>query len=125
MAESVRMYEPLHGRVPPGALFAVRKDGPVFMDFSYQAVELFGLGTEFRSANLYHVRDSELDSERIMLELFPDAKKGQRRLTLCDARRRARIYVTAFIAQFELPFKVHHRYPAWVTGSSLYVDLDG
>ena len=50
-------------------------------------VELFGLVTDFRSANLYHVRDSELDSERIMLELFPDAKKGQRRLTLCDGTR--------------------------------------
>lgn len=123
MAETVRMYEPLTGRVPPSARFTVKPDGVVAIDFTFQAVELFGLGTEYRSADLYHVRDSELDAERILLQLYSERSQGQRRITQYILNKRARIHVTKFIEQFEVAFKEHCRYPVWATGNSLYVDL--
>lgn len=123
VAETVRMYEPHAGRLPPSARFHVKNNGCVALDFTYQAVERFGLGTEFLSANLYHVMDSDLDAQRIMMELFPEQSQGQRRLTQHILNKRARIHVTKFVEQFEVPFKEHCRYSVWATGNHLYVDL--
>lgn len=123
MAETVRMYEPRTGRLPPSARFVVKSNGVVALDFTYQAVERFGLGTEYLSANLYHVMDSDLDTERIMMELFPEQDQGQRRLTQHVLNKRARIHITRFIEQFEVNFMEHCRYPVWATGNSAYVDL--
>lgn len=123
MGETVRMYEPLQGRLPPGARFGVDTVGRVVLFFTCQAVELFGIGIEYRSADLYHVRDSELDAERIMLDLFEAPDKGQGRLIHFKSRPQAKMHVTSFIRQFEVGFKEHHNYPVWATGSHLYVDL--
>ncbi len=122
MGETVRKLQSFVGRVPPAAHFYVREDG-VVLDFSYQTVELFGLGTEYHSADLYHVADHDNETERIMLELFKEAGKGQRRLSFYERNKRTRIYVTELIRQFEVAFKEHLRYPVWATGNNLYVDL--
>lgn len=123
MGETVRKYEPMQGRVPPSARFTHKSNGAVVLDFTYQAVERFSLGREYRSANLYHVMDSDLDTERIMLELFPERSQGQHVLTEFALNKRARIHVTKFIEQFEVTFMSHCRYPVWAAGNNLYVDL--
>jgi hypothetical protein len=123
------MYEPLVGRLPPSARFSIKhhanqkNGGHVLLFFTYQTVELFGVGTDYRSADLYHVRDHDLDAERIMLDLFEDRDKGHRRLTLLKPRR-TQIHVTEFLRQFEVAFEEHRSYPVWATGSHLYVDLN-
>lgn len=122
MGETVRMYEPLQGVLPPQARFNVVQSH-VIMSFTLQTVERFGVGTEFRSANLYHIRDTDLNTERIMLELFPEAEKGHRRLTYMKLNKRAKIHITDFLREFEVAFKEHCSYPVWATGPNLYVDL--
>jgi hypothetical protein len=117
------MYEPLVGRLPPMARFNVDR-GHVVLFFTYQTVELFGVGTDYRSANLYHVRDHDLDAERLMLDLFEDPGKGQRRLTFIQGDKRTKVHINEFIKQFEVAFEEHRSYPVWATGSHLYVDLN-
>lgn len=120
---TVRKFHPRVGRFPPSARFCVDSKGKVATFFNYQTVELFGVGTEFKSADLSHLLDRSTGGEHILFEMFPDPKRGHRRITLLKTKKTVRIYLTEFIRDQEVSFMEHHRYPIVLTGNHLYLDL--
>jgi len=121
-SETISKYEPLHGRLPPAGRFYVDPGrGDVRLFFNYQAVERFGVGVRFRSADLYHIRNHDTGAEKILFELFASPSRGQARLTWRG--NAVKVGITGFLGEFEVSFQERHRYPVWVTGHHLYLDL--
>jgi hypothetical protein len=102
----------------------VSAEGQVKLFFNCQAVEKYGVGVVYRSADLFHSRDMEIDEERIILELFKGPYKGQAMLTYIPHNKTTKIAITKFIRQMEISFKVSTGCPIWYSGGMLYLDLN-
>jgi len=124
MTAVVRKFHPMEGYLPPAGRFYVSSEGQVKLFFNCQAVEKFGVGVEFRSADLFHSRDRDIDEERIILELFRGPYKGQAMLTYIPHNKTTKMAVTKFIRQLEISFKTSIGCPVWASGGMLYLDLN-
>jgi len=121
--QTVRKLSSLQGRVPPAARFNVTKQGRAYLFFNLQTAERFGIGTEYRSANLFHVQDHDTHTENLLLELFTDPEKGKTKLSLFRRNMTTKIGITMFLREFDVTFQQGLRYPVWMSGKHLYVDL--
>jgi len=124
MSAEVRRFQPMEGYLPPAGRFYVSAEGQVKLFFNCQAVERFGVGREFRSADLFHSWDREIEEERIILELFKGPYKGQAMLTYIPHNKSTKIAVTKFVRQMEIAFKAGIGFPVWSSGGMLYLDLN-
>lgn len=123
MRQTVRKLSHLQGRLSPAARFNVTKQGRAYLLFNLQTSERFGIGTEYRSADLYHVQDHECSTENLVLELFTNPEKGRTKLSLARANMTIKIGITMFLREFDVTFQQGARYPVWMSGKHLYVDL--
>ena len=109
--------------LPPAGRFYVSAEGQVKLFFNYQAVEEFGVGVEYRSADLSHSWDREADEERIILELFTSPYKGQAMFTYDPYNKVTKMAVTNFVRHMDISFKASIGFPVWCSGGMLYLDL--
>ncbi len=123
MNRTIRKLSHLKGRLPPAARFNVTKQGRAYLSFNLQTSERFGIGTEYRSANLHHVQDHDNNTENLLLELFTEPEKGRTKLRLFERNLTTKIGITTFLREFDVPFQQGVRYPVWMSGKHLYVDL--
>jgi len=123
MSKTVRKFEPVKGNLPPAGRLYVNSLGQVRLYFNYRAVCKYGLGTLYRSADLYHILSHENDTESISLDLFESPLRGQVRITHSPANEYAQVCITKFFQEMEVPFQAGRRYPVRISGSSLYMDL--
>ncbi len=123
MTAVVRKFDPLNGRLPPAGRFYLDYTGQVKLILNCQAVEKFGVGIEFRSADLYHSRDPDNDEEQVILELFREAYKGQVMLSYQPQTKITRLAITKFVRQMEIASPFGVRCPLWLSGSTLYLEL--
>lgn len=123
MTAVIRRYEPLEGRLDPAGRFYLDSVGRVSIFFNLQAIEKFGVGVEFRSADLFHSRDRDNGTESIILELYESPYKGQLMLTHMPRNNTTKVCITRFMRQLEIPFQQGTKCPVWVSGSLLYLDL--
>ena len=123
MTEVIRKFEPLNGHLAPAGRFYLDVTGQVKLFFNCQAIEKFGVGIEFRSADLYHSQDHDLNTESVILELFEKPYKGQAMLTYIPHNTTTKIAVTKFVRQLDIAVPLHTRCPVWASGSMLYLEL--
>lgn len=123
MTAVIRKYEPLNGKLAPAGRFYLDPTGQVKLFFNCQAVEKYGVGVEFRSADLFHSRDHDLDTESIILELFEGPEEGQVMLTYIPHNKTTKVAMTKFMRQLGIAFQQKIRCPVWISGSLLYLEL--
>jgi len=121
--QTVRKFTTRRGRIPPAARFYITNEGRACLYFNLQAMERFGIGTRYRSANLSHVQNHDTNSESILLELFTDPESGQVKLSFHDGALNTKVGITSFLREFDVTFQQRVSYPIWISGESLYVDL--
>ncbi len=124
MTAEVRRFQPMEGYLPPAGRFYVSAEGQVKLFFNCQAVEKYGVGVRFRSADLFHSRDRELAEERIILELFEGPYKGQAMLTYIPHNKSTKMAITKFVRQLDIAFQASVGCPVWASGGMLYLDLN-
>ncbi len=134
--QPIKIYEPeirkpklapfkeSRGTFPPAARFQVKTpkgSQSVKLIFNCQAVDRHGLGTIYRSADLYWSEDTN----EIVLELFTSPHRGQRKITHIRSHSCSVISITKFLSAFEIPLSYHRRYgvKADREGRFLYVDM--
>ncbi len=120
---NIRKFHPRAGRFPPSARFTVYSSGYVRVHFNLETIVRYGVGTEFRSADLFYITDRTTGKGRIMFELFKQHFRGLRVLTHIAKRKCVQVNVTDFLGEFEIAFRLHHRYPLEIYGNNLVLDL--
>lgn len=120
--KTVRKFNPSRGKLPPAGRFYIDPVGRVMVFFNGQAVERYGIGTEFRSANLSHILNHEDNTARILLELVEGAS-GQVMLSYHSPTRVAKAHLTRFLRDMEIAFTQGVKYPVWGSGNQLYLEL--
>ena len=117
-------FEESRGTFPPAARFQVktpRGSQSVKLIFNCQAVEKHGLGTTYRSTDLFWSQETN----EIVLELFESEHRGQRRITHIRSHSCSVISITKFLSAFEIPLSYHRRYGVKgdIDGNYLYIDM--
>lgn len=134
--QPIKIYEPMarkprlirfqetRGTFPPAARFQVKTpkgSQSVKLIFNCQAVDRFGLGTTYRSADLFWSDETN----EIVLQLFTSPHRGQRKITHIHSHSCSVISITKFLSAFEIPLSYHRRYGVKGNddGDYLYVDM--
>ena len=117
-------FQETRGTFPPAARFQVKTpkgSQSVKLIFNCQAVDRHGLGTTYRSADLFWSEETR----EIVLELFTSPYRGQRRITHIKSHSCSVISITKFLSAFNIPLSYHRRYSVKgdLDGTYLYVDM--
>lgn len=85
--------------------------------FTQTMSDRLGLGTVYRSCDLYWAEDEET----IVLQVFKEHARGQRRMT--KASRGCAVSATLFLKQFDILFEEKKRYPVRMEGDRVLIVL--
>ena len=109
------------GRIAPAARFYDYPNQGMVLFFSSQVTEKWGIGTKYRSADLFFVEEDQ----EVQLKLHQSQHKGQRVVTYTVRPSRARLAITPLVQQFNIGFSVGVWYGvSWDQESeTLFIDL--